>query len=81
MMLMIHNQSILPLYYEGYNIKKGSTSFITLSKTISENLPQPFSNCQDSNNFKSELIDWFKLVMLKSRIDPNRSTIFWPSKN
>jgi hypothetical protein len=56
----IDDQYAMPLYYNKMiPAKPGSCTYINLKKTVTKNLPSPFSECHDLTYFHSELYDKF----------------------
>lgn len=60
MHLVITHPSFRTIVSEGIGLMPGTLNSIILKKTIVRNLPRPFSNCEDSLSYKSELIEFIK---------------------
>jgi amiloride-sensitive sodium channel subunit alpha/amiloride-sensitive sodium channel subunit gamma len=58
--LSIDDQNSIPLYfYNMLSVKPGTCTYVKLKKTITKNLPYPYTNCQDLTNYHSVLYDKF----------------------
>lgn len=58
--IFVHKQFILPLNFEGINVQVGTTTNIQLTKVVTENVPTPYSDCQDLTNYNSILFNFIK---------------------
>jgi hypothetical protein len=58
--ISIDDQNTIPLYYSKMiTMQPGTCTYIKLKKTITKNLPKPYSSCQDLKNYHSVLYDKF----------------------
>jgi hypothetical protein len=58
--ISIDDQDSIPLYYyKMLPLKPGTCTYINLRKTVTKNLPKPYSSCQDLTSYHSVLYDKF----------------------
>ena len=52
--ISIENQTYFPtVRFNGIHLMPGTNTYISLRKTVSKDMPHPYSNCQHANEFKS----------------------------
>lgn len=64
--LAVTNNSILPTYFDGFDVSVGTQTKIIISKQITKRQPSPYSDCvADAENYNSGLVKIFKKNNLK----------------
>ena len=72
--IMINNQSFLPNSDEGFDVSTGTETSVAITKTISNQLPYPYSDCyaestddDESKTFDSDIVKTMKSLNMKYR--------------
>lgn len=58
--IFVNNQKIYPAYYEGFSVKLGTWTNVVFDRQRLIKKPYPYSNCQNLDTFKSDLISEFQ---------------------